>query len=331
MTAKRKTLDLVTFKALDAGEPDGTFEAIVSVFDNVDHQGDIVRRGAFRDAIAKMKKARSPWPVVFSHRHSDIDSIIGLTLDAAELKAGDPRIPANAPPALKAGGGLWVKGKVDLDGEEPFVEKLWRRMKDGRIVQWSFMYDVLDGGVITVDGKDYFELRTLDVVEVGPTLLGANDATRTLALKARAAGRVALAKTIDLVGELAELDALEAELDSSVDEADVDATLSLLEEIAAAEVVDLTGETDPSAAAGDDATNLRDLVAEVVTEVLARRSTPPAAGAATVTGDTEGKGRGKTDEDRTGGKSAEDLGLEDPTTSPHRSLLELETLVLEVD
>lgn len=335
MTTRRKLFAPVGFKALGADAAPGTFEAIVSVFDNVDAHGDIIRRGTFVEAIKRMKKTKAYWPVVFSHQSWDLDSIMGLTLDAAELKPGDARIPSDASDELKAGGGLWVRGRMsNLD--DPFTAKVWDRMKDGRIAQWSYHYDLLDGGPVTIDGNDYFEFRKADILEVGPTIFGANTATRTLAVKARAAGNPRLAKTAALI---AEFDALEAELGSDVAEENAEAALAALDAIANANVLDLTDEPNGGREDGDDdgadevdeERHLATLVAEVVVEVLdRRRSARSAGGRSTVTADDKGKTRGKTVEDRSSGKTAEDRNAEDPAPSPHRQLTELEAIALEV-
>lgn len=327
MGTKRKLANVFAFKALGDEEPDGTFEAVVSVFDNRDHHGDVVRPGAYRDAIAKMKRSKTPWPVVWSHRHGDLDAIVGQVLDAAEIKGTDQRIPADAPAELKSGGGLWVKGRIDDLGED-FSAKLWKRMKDGRVVQWSFAYDVLDGGWIVEDGVESFELRKLDVLEVGPALLGANDATRTLAMKARDAGKSNLAKAIETFGALA---ATVEELDADVD---FDSIVDELEGIAGTSdggSVDLevSGTVDLDEAALDAVATAAASAAEAaVRAALGERSTNAAGGAATVTDATEGKARGKATDDRSGGKAADDRTADDPRTSAQ--LAELELMALEV-
>jgi phage head maturation protease len=330
MNTRRKTTDLVLFKALGADEPDGTFEAVVSVFNNRDAHGDIVRPGAYKDTIAAMKRSKTPWPVVFSHRHADLEAIVGSVLDAAEIKGTDPRIPANAPPALKAGGGLWVKGRM-ADLTEDFTAKLWARMKDGRVVQWSFAYDVVDGGYVVEGEVESFELRKLTVLEVGPALLGANDATRTLAMKARDAGKPELAKAIDLVGSIS---ATVAELELDPADLDLDAALEELEELTVVEEVTetVTTELDLELDLDELGAAVGKVVADAVTAALAKRSATDAGGDATVTGaTTDGKDRGKGTDDRQGGKASDDRGSDDRTATGATSvsLVGIEAFALE--
>jgi len=99
-----KAYEIASFKALN--DAPGTFEAIVSVFGNVDLQGDRTMPGAFKDTIAKWRAKDAPVPVVWSHEWLNPDAHVGYVLpkDMMEL-------------ALDAGpngesGGLYVKVKV---------------------------------------------------------------------------------------------------------------------------------------------------------------------------------------------------------------------------
>ncbi|MFI2577705.1 HK97 family phage prohead protease [Streptomyces rochei] len=165
-----------------AGEQDGLqpgqFEAIVSVFGNVDHGGDVVMPGAFSRSLTEWKAAGDPIPVIWSHQIGDPDSHIGVVLDAAELLAGDDRLPEK----LRSNGGLWVRGQLDLD--EPRAAKVHRLLKGRRVTQFSFSYDIRDGALGERDGEPVYELRDLDLFEVGPTLLGMNASTDLVGAKA---------------------------------------------------------------------------------------------------------------------------------------------------
>src|SRR6476620_11263863 len=101
-----------------ANEEEGTFEAIVSVFGNVDAQGDEVVRGAFDATLAKWKASGDPTPVVWSHQHIDPHAYIGSVEDAAETDEG-----------------LWVKAKLDLD--TPNGAQVHRLLRARRIKQFS--------------------------------------------------------------------------------------------------------------------------------------------------------------------------------------------------
>ena len=58
----------------------------------------------------------------------------------------------------------------------------------GDIQEWSYGYDILDGGPATFNGTNVRELRKLDIHEVSPVLRGAGVGTATLAIKSGAPG-----------------------------------------------------------------------------------------------------------------------------------------------
>lgn len=184
---KRKSFD-VEIKAVgaDDGLAEGQFEAIVSVFGNKDSVGDVVRQGAFAKDLQRWKASGDPIPIVWSHKWDDPFAHIGYALEAKEVDEG-----------------LYIKGQIDTDGINPTAVQVHKLLKGRRVKQFSFAYDVLDGGYVDRKGKDgsdqsYFELRELKVFEVGPTLVGANQETSLLAAKSapnehrrRAVARVA--------------------------------------------------------------------------------------------------------------------------------------------
>jgi HK97 family phage prohead protease len=155
-----------------AGEQDGTedgvFEAIVATYD-VDSVGDKIIPGAFADTLAEWKASGHPIPVLWSHMSHDPDYHIGFVEEAEEREDG-----------------LWVRARIDLD--EPKAKKVYKLLKGKRVRQFSFAYDVQEGGWIESKDDDgtsegYFELRKLKLYEVGPTLIGANQSTELLTVK----------------------------------------------------------------------------------------------------------------------------------------------------
>jgi hypothetical protein len=152
-----------------AGESDGlgagAFTALVSVFGNEDSVGDVVMPGAFADDLARWKQSGDPIPVIWSHDWGDPFSHIGSVIEAKETPAG-----------------LLVTGQLDL--ANPKAEQVFRLLKGRRVTQFSFAYDILDGGWGERDGGEVYELRKLRVHEVGPCLVGANQETELLAAKA---------------------------------------------------------------------------------------------------------------------------------------------------
>jgi uncharacterized protein len=143
----------------------GTVEMFVSVFDVVDFSGDIVRPGAFEKALQRWKEKGDPIPFIWSHRWSDPYAHIGVVTDAAEREVAGKS-------------GLWVRAKVDVD--RPFAEQVHHLMKGRRVTQASFAYNVIEAKSVTIDGEEARELLELDLLEVGPTLLGMNEETELL-------------------------------------------------------------------------------------------------------------------------------------------------------
>ena len=176
MTATKSAL--ARFKALEAmneqGETtdEGVFEALVSVFNNIDSYGDVVMPGAFTDTLevwAAKAAAGAPLPAVWSHKWDDPFSIIGSVLEARETDEG-----------------LVVKAQIDLDNAQ--AVQVYRLLKAGLVTQFSFAFDVIEGGwgIRKNDAgeeRDVYELRKLDLTEVGPCLRGVNRETALLDIK----------------------------------------------------------------------------------------------------------------------------------------------------
>lgn len=145
------------------GEGDGVFEAIVSVFGNVDRVGDRVVKGAFSKSIDRWKtKADSNQylPIYYSHNYSDPKFLVGKALEIEERDEG-----------------LWLKGQLFLRKDAAL--DVYEGFQEGVLVQFSFAYDVLREK--KQNGAN--ELLELEIHEAGPTPLAVNDDTRLLAVK----------------------------------------------------------------------------------------------------------------------------------------------------
>ncbi|MFF0777087.1 HK97 family phage prohead protease [Streptomyces sp. NPDC003720] len=147
------------------GTDEGTFEAIVAAY-NLDSVGDKITPGAFADTLAQWKAAGDPIPVLWSHMSQDPDYHIGEVLEAEERPEG-----------------LWVKARIDTEPGTKAAQ-VYKLLKGRRVTQFSFAYDVEEGAwVDQKDGEGFYELRKLKLYEVGPTLIGANQATELLDVK----------------------------------------------------------------------------------------------------------------------------------------------------
>ena len=154
-----------------AGESDGLaegqFRALVSVFGNKDSYGDVVVPGAFAETLTAWAAKGDPIPVYWSHQMSDPDMNIGYVLEAKETDEG-----------------LEVLAQLDLDADaSPKAKQAYRLLKGRRVTQFSFAYSVAEGAYVEKDGDSFYELRKVDLYEVGPTPVGANDQTELLGVK----------------------------------------------------------------------------------------------------------------------------------------------------
>lgn len=163
---------------ITAPDPEsGTFEAIVSVFNNVDMMNDIVRPGAFKKSIEHWAASGDRVPVYWSHQLSDPTMNIGEVLDMEELAGGSKAIPDWANSWVKEHGGLYVKAQLDDFGVGAHVRHL---LKTRRVKQFSYTYDVINE---QKSKNGHNELIDLFVHEVGPTPLGANPLTELIGAK----------------------------------------------------------------------------------------------------------------------------------------------------
>lgn len=167
MSTKRAVYDIAEFKALpDEGVEKGKFEALVSVFGNVDVQGDRVVDGAFTKSIESWRASGAPIPIIWSHNWGDPNAHIGSAdpNDVVEVK----------------GRGLQVGGTIDLDN--PFAAQVYRLVKERRVKEFSFGYEVVKERKAKDGANELLELR---LIEAGPTLKGANPNTELLAVKSQ--------------------------------------------------------------------------------------------------------------------------------------------------
>lgn len=156
------------------GLADGQFRALVSVFGNEDSMGDVIAPGAFAQVLAEWKASGDPIPVVWSHKWGDPFAHIGSVLEATETADG-----------------LEVLAQIEDMDTNPTARHVHGLLKGRRIKQFSFAYDVGEGGWVDTDDTvnhpwgEYYEIKRFSsLYEVGPCLVGANQQTELLAAKA---------------------------------------------------------------------------------------------------------------------------------------------------
>lgn len=164
MSGVRLETKTVRAKVTEA-KADGTATALVSVFGNVDLGGDRVMPGAFTRTLSEWQAKGDPIPVIWSHDWDNPESFVGWA-DPSAIKETDA--------------GLVVPMQFDLD--RPRAEQVHHLLKSRRVTQFSFGYFVREYD--DVEDPEYGkvrELKSVDLFEVGPTLLGMNPDTELLA------------------------------------------------------------------------------------------------------------------------------------------------------
>ncbi|PZH18766.1 HK97 family phage prohead protease [Streptomyces sp. NTH33] len=156
------------------GLQEGQFRALVSVFGNEDSVGDVIAPGAFAQVLAEWKASGDPIPVIWAHKWGDPFAHIGSVLEATETADG-----------------LEVLAQIEDMDTNPTARHVHGLLKGRRIKQFSFAYDVGEGGWVDTDDLanhpwgEYYEIRKFSALyEVGPCLVGANQQTELLAAKA---------------------------------------------------------------------------------------------------------------------------------------------------
>lgn len=166
MTMLTKTLD-VEVKAI-GDEESGKFQAYFSIFDNIDSYGDVVVKGAFEEDFDRWGPKGSGIPIYWRHRMDDPMLNLGASVESKEDDTGG-----------------WTEGQLDL--ENPNAAYTYKLIKEGRVRQMSFAYDILEAGWVekTEDGQkiSYYELRKLRIHEISIVPVGANQETEILAVK----------------------------------------------------------------------------------------------------------------------------------------------------
>ncbi|QDH85048.1 capsid maturation protease [Gordonia phage Dardanus] len=190
---KTKAIELARIKAgPDDGLGEGEFIGYASVFGNKDSYGDVVQPGAFTDTLKAWKDSGGVIPLYWAHNTSDPDYNVGGVLKAEEDETG-----------------LKVHVKFDLDS--PKGPQVYRLVKERRVGQMSFMYEVEDGEYVTPlkdDGSEdyrasYYSLKRLKLHEVSVVQVGANQSTEITDVKGLAqsiaakAGRTLSSKNED--------------------------------------------------------------------------------------------------------------------------------------
>ena len=157
---------MIRTKSFDVTADNGTITGYASTWTREpDSYGDIVAKGAFAEHIAQIKEEGRVLPFLFNHKADDLSAYIGTVV---ELKEDDH--------------GLYFEGTFD---DTPEGQRARELALDGRLCKFSFAYDVLEAGEITLeDGRKANELRKLNIHEVSLVMYPANPDTSVVSVKA---------------------------------------------------------------------------------------------------------------------------------------------------
>ena len=155
-----KSVD-VEYKDTGTGSIDGYASTWVK---KPDSYGDVVRKGAFSKTLKEDWNGGKGIPFLWAHQMDNLKSFIG-TADADEDDYG-----------------LHFVATFDDTEEAQRVRNLY---KDGRLRKFSFAFDVLENGLITLeDGTKANELRELKLFEISAVTVPANDTAEMIDIKA---------------------------------------------------------------------------------------------------------------------------------------------------
>ena len=139
------------------GEEKGSFRAIFSTFNVIDHDGDVTLPGAFE---VGQKVRISYW----GHRWHDLPTGRGV-IGADDEKA-------------------WVDGKFFLDTQAGL--ETYKTVKNlDELQEWSYGFDINESESGRFEEEDVRFLKKMTVHEVSPVMLGAGIGTMTEAIKGR--------------------------------------------------------------------------------------------------------------------------------------------------
>lgn len=175
----------------DSGLKDGEFIAYPSTFTREpDCYGDVVAKGAFDKTIKAWQDSGNTLPVLYGHRMDDPDYNIGGVDSMGEDDHG-----------------WWIKGHFDMDS--PKAAQVYHLIKEKRLSQLSFAFDVMDEGEVELDdGTKANELRELKVYEASFVPVGANQDTGIVdvkdALRRLKTGRTLSQKNLDILSQIAD-------------------------------------------------------------------------------------------------------------------------------
>ena len=153
------------FDVLYKDEGSGSIEGYASTWiRKADSWGDVVAKGAFTRTLKERWNGGKGIPFIWAHQIDNLKSFIGTAVADEDEK------------------GLHFIAQFD-DTEE--AQKVRQLYKDGRLRKFSFAYDVLKAGMVTLeDNSKANELQEVDLYEISAVTVPANDDASVVDVKA---------------------------------------------------------------------------------------------------------------------------------------------------
>lgn len=153
------------FDVLYKDEGSGSIEGYASTWiRKADSWGDVVAKGAFTRTLKERWNGGKGIPFLWAHQIDNLKSFIGTAVADEDEK------------------GLHFIAQFD-DTEE--AQKVRQLYKDGRLRKFSFAYDVLKSGMVTLeDNSKAQELQEVDLYEISAVTVPANDDASVVDVKA---------------------------------------------------------------------------------------------------------------------------------------------------
>ena len=153
------------FDVLYKDEGSGSIEGYASTWiRKADSWGDVVAKGAFTRTLKERWNGGKGIPYIWAHQIDNLKSFIGTAVADEDEK------------------GLHFIAQFD-DTEE--AQKVRQLYKDGRLRKFSFAYDVLKAGIVTLeDNSKAQELQEVDLYEISAVTVPANDDASVVDVKA---------------------------------------------------------------------------------------------------------------------------------------------------
>ena len=149
---------------------DGIVEGYAATFDRIpDSYGDVIKAGAFAASLKRWEESGKPIPLLYGHNTDDPAHNIGRVVDAHEDEKG-----------------LFIRAEFDADN--PTAQYARKLVREGRLYQFSFAYEIRDAATIELDdGGQAYELRDLELFEVSLVQIPANQRAVVTDVKSAAA------------------------------------------------------------------------------------------------------------------------------------------------